>query len=82
MALSDHESLYKWFVLETSLLEEGTACANGSIVILDMQKDDFYNYATSHLSFANQHGVTQDWVAKYNALFPGLNARAPRFAPF
>lgn len=82
VALSDHESLYKWFVLETGLLEEGTACANGSIVILDMQKDEFYNYATSHLSFANQHGVTQDWIAKYNALFPGLNARAPRFAPF
>ena len=64
------------------MLEGSTMCIIGSVVIFDMQKDMFFDYANAYLGFVDRDGTSEEWIAGYNRLFPGLNTKTPFFVPY
>ena len=47
-----------------------------------MQKDMFFDYANAYLGFVDRDGTSEEWIAGYNRLFPGLNTKTPFFVPY
>lgn len=82
VSIDQHDAIYKRFALETGMLEGSTMCIIGSVVIFDMQKDMFFDYANAYLGFVDRDGTSEEWIAGYNRLFPGLNTKTPFFVPY